>query len=423
MRLYLAAFLATLSSACLSAQSAGQRGALNLPPVQLRTQSNLVLVPTLVKTKAGDLVFSLTSPDFTIRDNGIEQHATLDDGTSQQPVALVVAIQTGGAGVQQLPNLRHLETMIEAMVDNVPHEVAVVTFDSKPHLLQNFTPNLAGIGKAIQGARPGDGGTAILDGLALSINLVRKQPPEFRRAVLLISGTVDHGSRTKLDEALRIVSETNTVIYSMAFSTSKTEVKAALANTPASPSSNRTYIGTNGTASAADGHADLGDTPSSPASSDINTAMYSLAFSSLKAASEANSANTPSPPSSKGCSQHATQSAAGRLGEHESCASFMPLVLFAARLGINGLSRNTPETVARLTGGEYRKFNNEQSLESGLFAFANHLPNRYILSFEPLSPTPGLHTIEVTLKNYPKLQISARTSYWAVGEAGTQRVP
>lgn len=84
---------------------------------------------------------------------------------------------------------------------------------------------------------------------------------------------------------------------------------------------------------------------------------------------------------------------------------------------MNGLSRNTPETVARMTGGEYRTFNDEKSLESGLYLFANHLPNRYILSFQPRSPTPGLHTIEVTLKNYPKLLVAARTSYWADGES------
>jgi VWFA-related protein len=406
------------------AQSAEIPKAQDFKPVQLRAQSNLVLVPTLVKTKAGELVFSLTAQSFTIEDNGIQQKVTLNDDTSQQPLALVVVVQTGGAGVQQIPTLQHLETMIEAMVGSVPHEVALIAFDSKPHVLQTFTSNLADIGKAIQEVRPGDGGAAILDGLAVSINMIQKQPPEFRRAVLLISGTVDHGSQTKLSEALRVVSETNTVIYSMAFSTSKAEVKAALANTPSSPSSNKTNNNMTSTTSKAVGQTSLANTPSSlPSSSDPNSATYSLAFSSLSAAVGADLANAPSSPSSKGCSQHASQSASERLGEHESCASFMPLVLFAARLGINGLSRNTPRTVARLTGGEYMKFNNEKSLEIGLYTFANHLPNRYVLSFQPVSPAPGLHTIQVTLKNYPKLQVSARTSYWAASKETTKLVP
>lgn len=409
-KLYRMVFLTILPGACALAQSAKAPAAPNLQ-IALRSQSNVVMVPTLVKTKAGDRVFSLAPQDFTITDNGTEQKVTLDGDQGQQPLALVVVVQTGGAGVQRLPGLQHLQTMLEAMVGNVPHQVALVVFDSKPHLLQNFTPNLADVGKAMQAIHPGDGGAAILDGLAVSINMVRKQPPEFRRAVLLISGTVDHGSQTKLDEALRVVSETNTVIYSMAFSTTKTEVKAALANTPSSPSSRH----------APQEQTNLAAKPSSPPPSGTNPA-YSFAFSSLNAAVEAERANTPSSPASKGCSQHATQSAGGRLGNQDNCASFMPLIVFATRLSMNGLSRNTPRTVARLTGGEYKKFDNERELESGLFAFANDLPNRYLLSFQPVSPTPGLHTIQVTLKNYPKLQIAARTSYWAAGEKATRHI-
>ncbi|MHB1935323.1 MAG: VWA domain-containing protein [Acidobacteriaceae bacterium] len=420
MKLYAAAFLVTLSGTCALAQKAKPPASQNVQPVQIRTQADLVMVPTLVKTNAGELVYTLTSQDFSISDNGIEQRVTLTDGASQQPLALVVVVQTGGTGAQQLPNLRHLETMIEAMVGNVPHHVALVTFDSKPHLQQGFTPDLADLGRAIQAMRPGDNGAAILDGLAVSINMVRKQPPEFRRAVLLISGTVDHGSQTKLSEALRVVSETNTVIYSMAFSTSKTAVKAALANTPSSPSSNKTNNATAAVTPNATEQANLANTPSTP-SSDPSAADYSLAFTSLQAAVGTDLASTPSSPSAKGCAQHATQTVSGRLGEQESCASFMPIILFAARLGMNGLARNTPETVARLTGGEYKKFDNRQNLESGLYVFANDLPNRYILSFQPLSPTPGLHTIEVTLKNYPKLRVSARTSYWAASEKKAAR--
>lgn len=423
IKLWVAASVLITVLPCALAQRAHLTATQDSQSAQIRTQSNLVLVPALVKTKAGELVYTLTSQDCSISDNGIEQKVTLTDGASQQPLALVVVVQTGGTGAQQLPNLRHLGTMIEAMVGNVPHHVALVTFDSKPHLQQGFTPDLADLGRAIQAMRSGDNGAAILDGLAVSINMVRKQPPEFRRAVLLISGTVDHGSQTKLSEALRVVSETNTVVYSMAFSTSKTAVKAALANTPSSPSSNKTNTATATVTSNATEQANLANTlPTAP--SDPNAATYSLAFSSLSAAVRTNLANAPSPPSARGCAQHATQTVSGRLGEQESCASFMPLLLFAARLGMNGLARNTPETVARLTGGEYKKFDNRQSLESGLYVFANDLPNRYILSFQPLSPTPGLHTIEVTLKNYPKLRVSARTSYWAEGEKkAAQKAP
>jgi hypothetical protein len=207
----------------------------------------------------------------------------------------------------------------------------------------------------MQRVRAGDSGAGILDGLVFSLNLVQRRPPEFRRAVLLISEAVDHGSRTRLNEALHDVSETNTAIYSMTFSTSKAETGAALAN------------------------------------------------------------KTPPP-----CPVGATQ----RLpGGTQRCISFTPLIVLGARVGLAGLSRNTPETIARLTGGEHMQFNDAKSLESGLSIIANQLPNRYMLSFVPSSPTPGLHTIQVTLKNYPQLRVSARTSYWMAGRITSEPHP
>jgi hypothetical protein len=139
MCLYVAALLLMVPTTCAFAQNEVSQVP-QAATTALRRESDLVLVPTLVTTKADELVFSLTSQDFTVLDNGVAQKLTLDDDSSQRPLALVILVQTGGVAKQQLPNLLHLETMIEAMVENVPHEVALVTFDSRPHLLQTFTP-------------------------------------------------------------------------------------------------------------------------------------------------------------------------------------------------------------------------------------------------------------------------------------------
>ncbi len=85
----------------------------------------------------------------------------------------------------------------------------------------------------------------------------------------------------------------------------------------------------------------------------------------------------------------------------------------AAIATVDGLQANVPETVAHLTGGEYFKLGNEKNLEHDLSAIANHLPNRYILSFHPQSPRPGPHAIALTLPNYEGLEVTARTTYWA----------
>src|SRR5580692_4084204 len=194
------------------------------PNPVLSARSNLVLVPALVRTKSGELVFTLAARDFTITDDGVEEKVALEENTDDEPLALVIAVETGGGGARQLDKYIHLATTIEAVVGGVPHKIAVVGFDSTPTLLQDFTTDLDVVDGAIRGLTPGNGGAAILDGLGFSIDLLRKQPPQYRRASLLLSETVDHGSHMKLDEAVREISDTNTAIYSLGFSSSKSEI-------------------------------------------------------------------------------------------------------------------------------------------------------------------------------------------------------
>jgi hypothetical protein len=39
-----------------------------------------------------------------------------------------------------------------------------------------------------------------------------------------------------------------------------------------------------------------------------------------------------------------------------------------------------------------------------------------LLSFRPESPSAGLHTLEVTMKNKAELQLKARSTYWQDAE-------
>jgi hypothetical protein len=55
---------------------------------------------------------------------------------------------------------------------------------------------------------------------------------------------------------------------------------------------------------------------------------------------------------------------------------------------------------------------NAKSLEHDLATISNHIPNRYVLSFQPQSPHPGLHAIILTAPGR-SLEVTARSSYWA----------
>jgi VWFA-related protein len=79
------------------------------------------------------------------------------------------------------------------------------------------------------------------------------------------------------------------------------------------------------------------------------------------------------------------------------------------------LRKDTPRALMRMTGGEYEMFATRNGFETRLNTFANHLHSRYLLTFEPKDPRPGLHTIRVRLRDQARNEtVLFRSSYWAV---------
>ena len=66
-----------------------------------------------------------------------------------------------------------------------------MAFDSRPSLIENFTTQIDAAASAIVALKQGDNDAAILDSLGFAVGLLRDQPPEYRRAILLVSETLD----------------------------------------------------------------------------------------------------------------------------------------------------------------------------------------------------------------------------------------
>jgi VWFA-related protein len=354
------------------ASMAGAQTPVAAPASQIRTKSTVVLVPALVRTGNGKVVFTLKADDFRVTDDGVPQQLTLDEDTGGEPLALVVAVETGGGGRERLDSYRSLDAAMTAMVGAVPHRVAVVSFDSAPKLVRDFTPEMDAAAATLANLDAGDKGAAILDAISFSVDLLRKQPPTYRRAILLISETIDRDSQTKLDDALRAISDTNTAIYSVAFSSGKADAAHyAYHELPVRKTDGGFQIGSN--AYPGPPHGCMGKDPDPDATK--NKAVQAYDCLGLLA-----------PP--------------------------LALAKMAAIRAADGLQRNVPETVAQLTGGEYFKFENGKTLQRDLFTISNHVPNRYVLSFHPAAPHAGFHAIELKLKDYPGLRVEARSGYW-----------
>jgi VWFA-related protein len=193
------------------------------PENTIHTSSRLVIIPTLVQSPTKQLVYSLHAQDFLLLDRGVPQKVSLDD-SNNQPLSLIVLMQTGGAAAREFDKYRGLETMLAAILGR-SDQVAIVNFDSQPEAASSFTPDIAQWTDAIDHPDPGDSGAAIMDALKFSLNLLIHQPASHRKVILLISQPQDSGSKTTASEIARIAGETNTAIYSVTFSPQVTRLK------------------------------------------------------------------------------------------------------------------------------------------------------------------------------------------------------
>lgn len=216
--LRVAAAVLGISVPCVLAQ---QLPASQTPQATIRTQSNLVLVPTLVEGSGGEPVFGLTAKDFTVTDNGVPQKIRLEAGSDHAPMSIVLLVQTGRSAYREFHKMAGLPTMAEGLTGDVSHRIAVVTFDSQPREILDFTNNPAAVRQAVYSIEPGDDGAAILDAVWYAVDMLDDEPQQNQRVIVLLSETRDHGSRTPVRAVVRKIGRSDVVVYSLAFSPSR----------------------------------------------------------------------------------------------------------------------------------------------------------------------------------------------------------
>jgi len=85
--------------------------------------------------------------------------------------------------------------------------------------VHDFTNEADVIETELKNLGPGDNGAAILDAVAYSAKMLGRRPEGRLRVLLLISETRDHGSHfAKIDDAVRLVGVTHTLVYALPFS-------------------------------------------------------------------------------------------------------------------------------------------------------------------------------------------------------------
>jgi VWFA-related protein len=74
--------------------------------------------------------------------------------------------------------------------------------------------------------------------------------------------------------------------------------------------------------------------------------------------------------------------------------------------------KNVAKEVATMSGGEYTSFTGDKRFQQRVVDAARHSRNRYLITFSPSDPVPGLHTIKVRTAEDYGARIVARANYW-----------
>jgi VWFA-related protein len=192
-----------------------------------RAESQVVVIPALVKDAKGQVVYGLEAKDFVVEDDGVEQALQLDERSDIQPVSIVVALQIGRRAKREFSRIVRLGSMLDDILaqGRTISEITIVEFDSRVRTVRGFTYDEAPVADYLRNMSPGDNGAAIIDAVDYSVRLLTNLPKDHERILLLISETRDHGShKARLAQVVEAVGRSNVVVYALPFSPSLSQV-------------------------------------------------------------------------------------------------------------------------------------------------------------------------------------------------------
>jgi len=319
--------------------------------ITFRQNVNVVVAPTTVVDKRGNYVNGLQLQDFELYDNGKPQKITAD--VRDEPLSLVIAIQKSANLNDVLPKIQKVGPMLNDLVAGQDGEVAIVAFDHRVQLVQDFTPETQKIEEALKSLKPGSTNRAVNDAVMESIRMLKHRPQNRRRVLLLISEKRDKGGEARLREVLTEAEFANVAIYAADISSAF----AGLTQTPIPPRP-----------------------PSIPATAEHIPA---------------GGAQTPT-----------------TIDQNYYNGNWVPVFVDIFQAVKSIFVEDTLDVFTRFTGGKEYAFVKERGLEKAIEGISQEIHNQYLLSYSPNNQTEGgFHEIRVTV-NRPGLEIRTRPGYW-----------
>jgi VWFA-related protein len=321
----------------------------------IRSTVSNVLAPTIVLDKDGNYVVGLKPYEFKLYDNDKLQEIKVDEIFA--PISLVVAIQADAKAENALPRIQKIATILHSMVAGEQGEVAIVSFDHRIQMLQDFTTDPDKIDQALKKIKPGSSQSVLTDVVVEATRMLRNRPKDRRKVLLLIAETRDKGSSLKPREALTSLEVSNVMVYSVNMSRLVNELTAK---------------------------------PPLPRPDPIPPAARHV---------PAGGAQTPT-------------TTAQMTGAPGYGIDFAPLITEIMRSVKAVFVDNPVEVFTRYTGGKEYSFVTQRDLERALGEVSREIHNQYLITYNPNNKAEGgFHKIRVEVARRD-LDVRTRDGYW-----------
>jgi len=323
----------------------------------IRVGVDYVTTPALVFDRDGGYVNGLRPDQFRLFDNGKEQNINVE--VVFVPISVVILVQSNSNVQGLLTQVKKIGNLVQPLLIGDQGRAAVIAYDSRIRTLQDFTSDPDLITKATAKITPGSYSNRLIDAVSEATLLLRRQPKDRRRIILVIGETRDNGSETRLREALIELQLNNISVYGVDMSRFMTTL---MAPPPVPRPDNRP----------ASAHQLPGGVPSTPTT------------------------------------------VAQTYGQNGGRAEFLPLMVELFRDAKAIFKDNPIEAFTKGTGGSEFGFHSQRTLEEAVQHLGEELHSQYFISYSPNNrDEAGFHEIKVLVPGRPEVKrVQTRPGYW-----------
>ena len=178
----------------------------------------IVTVPVTITGPNGEYITVLEAYDFKIFDNDVQQKIDSFE-VSFLPISMVICVQSSDRVEAILPDVKKTAVLFTDMVLGRFGEGALLAFDNRVRLMEDFTNDTKKIDKALKKISVGSSAVRLADAVYEGIRMLRRRPENHRKIVVVLSVSQNNGSEVGMGEVLRVAQLENIMVYPVRIST------------------------------------------------------------------------------------------------------------------------------------------------------------------------------------------------------------